>query len=85
MAVVKDQAEKRTKVIVQSVDKEKEVFVSLNGESALIMCGVEVELTDGQISVLKNAVEVAHEPYVTEEGVKGARQVSQRKYMIEVV
>ena len=85
MAVAKDQAEKRTKVIVQSIDKEKEVFVSLNGESALIMCGVEVELTDGQISVLKNAVEVSHEPYVTEDGVKGAKQVAQRKYMIEVV
>ena len=85
MAIVKDQAEKRTKVIVQSVDKEKEVFVSVNGDTAQIMCGVAVELTDPQIEVLKNAVETGHEPYVTEEGIKGARVVSQRKYMIEVV
>ena len=77
---------KTKKVIVNSIDKDQQVFVGLNGYGYQIKCNEEVELPEDVIAILKNSVETRYVADRDSEGrVKGTKEVQEKRYIVEAV
>lgn len=83
MAVEK---EVRKKVIINSIDKEQQIFVGLNGVGYTIKCNEEVELPDAIISILKSCVETRYVADRDANGrVTGTKEIQEKRYIVEAV
>ena len=74
------------KVIINSMDKEGQIFVGFNGVGYSILCNQEVELPSEVIAILKDSVEVRHVADRDESGkAKGSKAIEEKRYIVEVV